>query len=226
MNITIPTHNGEFTYSVIPLPASAPKLMPFQDLPFNGDTIAQAKVIELRDKYGITNAIETGTCLGSTTHFLAQVFRFVTTFENNLKFRDLAMRRLDGVDDITFVAKSSSYGIADEFDLEMGDMSPYERMFFFLDAHWEKSCPLQDELTQIAFMVNDEGLKPPVIMIHDWKVPDHPEFGFDSYNGQDFEWTWIKPGVDAIYGPDGYDIEFNSEATGAKRGILYITPRL
>lgn len=222
MRTTIPTHDGTFTYDVIPLPSSAPKLMPFQDHPFNGDTIAQAKVIELKDKFGLNYAIETGTCLGSTTHFLAQVFDWVATFENNLKFQNIAWKRLKDVENIYWVAKSSSHAIVEQADEIPGGL---ERLFFFLDAHWEKSCPLKDELTQIAFMVNSLGFKPPVIMIHDWKVPDHPELGFDSYNGQDFEWVWIKPGVDEIYGIDNYDIEFNSEATGAKRGILYITPK-
>lgn len=221
MQITIPTHKGEFNYSVIPLPNNAPKLMPFQDLPFNGDNIAQAKVIELKEKFELGGCIETGTCLGSTTHFLSQVFEWVVTFENNQKFYDLAKRRLAEVNGIDFIAKSSHYGIADWAD----NLPDHQRLFFFLDAHWEKSCPLKDELSQIDFLVNNLGFLPPVIMIHDWKVPDHPELGFDSYNGQDFEWLWIKPGVDEIYGLDNYDIEFNSEATGAKRGILYITPK-
>ena len=220
MQVTIQTHKGQFTYEVIPLQNNAPKLMPFQNLPFNGDTIAQATVIELKDKFRIEGCIETGTCLGSTTHFLSQLFDWVVTFENNQKFYELATKRYEGIKDIDWVRQSSSYALANlAYEL------PEERLLFFLDAHWEKSCPLKDELSQIAFMVSYLGFPPPVIMIHDWKVPDHPELGFDSYNGQDFEWTWIKPGVDAIYGLDNYDIEFNSEATGAKRGILYITPR-
>lgn len=222
MQITIPTHNGEFTYEVTPLPASAPKLMPFQDLPFNGDTIAQAKVIELRDKFGLTFAVETGTCLGSTTHFLAQVFDQVVTIESNSKFCEIARMRPPNYYGVKFWHGSSSMEILNNCD----ELPQNDTCFFFLDAHWEKSCPLKDELAQIAYLVNDLKYAVPVIMIHDWKVPDHPELGFDSYNGQDFEWTWIKPGIDMIYGIDNYDIEFNSEATGAKRGILYITPKI
>ena len=93
MQVTIQTYKGPFTYEVKPLPNNAPKLMPFQEFPFNNDTIAQAKVIELRDKFGITNAIETGACLGSTTHFLAQVFENVDTIESNAKFIDVFEQR-------------------------------------------------------------------------------------------------------------------------------------
>lgn len=223
MQITIPTHNGEFTYTVTPLPSDAPKLMPFQELPFNGDTIAQAKVIELRDKFDIENAIETGTCFGSTTQFLAQVFDRVDTIESNRDFINV----FGGRRNVTWTVEIELHEGSSAKLLKNAIYNQFAEglTLFFLDAHWEKSCPLKEELAQIADAVKKEDLRPPVIMIHDWKVPDHPELGFDSYNGQDFEWTWIKPGVDMIYGIDNYDIEFNSEATGAKRGILYITPK-
>jgi hypothetical protein len=35
----------------------------------------------------------------------------------------------------------------------------------------------------------------------------------------------IKPFVDKVYGDDNYIIEYNTEAEGAKSGILYIKPK-
>jgi hypothetical protein len=62
-------------------------------------------------------------------------------------------------------------------------------------------------------------------MIHDFKVPDHPELGFDSYDGQDYEWDWIEGHVEAIYGKDGYIKSYNTDAVGAKRGVVVIEPK-
>ena len=50
------------------------KLMPFQWEPFNGDTHLEGTVKELKEKHGIKTALELGTCLGSTSVFLASVF--------------------------------------------------------------------------------------------------------------------------------------------------------
>jgi hypothetical protein len=60
---------------------------------------------------------------------------------------------------------------------------------FYLDAHWDTCCPLVDELGVIA-----EHRIQPVIVIHDFAVPERP-FGFDSYNGQPYVYQWIAPGL-------------------------------
>jgi len=99
-----------------------------------------------------------------------------------------------------------------------GPMLKIKRILFFLDAHWDDYCPLLDELKLIA----DNNLEP-VIAIHDFKVPDCPLLGFDSYKGQDYDFDWIKPSIEKIY-PDGYVVEYNNEAEGAKRGVIFIYP--
>ena len=71
-------------------------------------------------------------------------------------------------------------------------------------------------------LIANAGLRS-VIEIHDFKVPDHLELGFDTYGDIVYEWAWIKPSIEKIYGKD-YRIEYNSHATGAKRGILYVSP--
>ena len=42
-------------------------LMPFQDLPFNGDFQTETEFLKLRDKFNIKIAIETGSCLFTTS---------------------------------------------------------------------------------------------------------------------------------------------------------------
>lgn len=67
-------------------------------------------------------------------------------------------------------------------------------ILFFFDAHSNVYTPLIDELRVIA-----EARIKPVIAIHDWKVPDRPDLGYDSYDGQDYTLEWIKPSLEAIY---------------------------
>lgn len=91
----------------------------------------------------------------------------------------------------------------------------------FLDAHWYKN-PLLSELHAIA----THGIKP-VIAIHDFKVPDHPELGYDVYAKQNitYDFAYIKESIENIYGKDGYEYHYNSEATGDKRGCIFIYPK-
>ena len=43
-----------------------------------------------------------------------------------------------------------------------------------------------------------------------------------------FEFDWIKPKLEMIYGVDGYDYYYNTDATATeiKRGLIYITPKM
>src|SRR5690606_34701363 len=93
-----------------------------------------------------------------------------------------------------------------------------DKILFFLDAHWQQYNPLLDELKVIA----EAGLKP-VIVIHDFKVPFRDDLGYDSYNGQDYDYTWIQDSLHAIYGSN-FTTRYNDQATGAKRGVIIIEP--
>ena len=181
-------------------------------LGFEGDVFAKEKMKHIIESNGIKTIVETGTYLGSTTKWFSQWADKVHTFEVKQDHFNKAKEALKGCNNITMHLGNSAY----ELSKVIGDLS--DKTFFFLDAHWEDYNPLLDELKVIA----DSGLKP-IIAIHDFKVPDHPELGFDSYKGQDYDLEWIKPSLKLIYGED-YLIKYNTEATGAKRGIIYIYP--
>lgn len=202
-------------YNREPLPKDAPKLMPFQDQPFNGDHHACEWVVDIQKRFGIRNCIETGTCFGSTTQFFAQIFEKVRTIEINKKFQYIAKERLFKSENIDFITGDSSE-ILESLLTDLDDNT-----FIFLDAHWSNHCPLIDELIQIG----RSGLKP-VIMIHDFYNPNHPEYAYDSYDSQPFIFKWIKKYVDLIFGIDGYDITYNDLAEGAKVGIIAITKKV
>lgn len=192
-------------------------LMPHQDKPFNGDTFIQQEFLKLREKFNLNAVVETGTCLGSTTKWFAENFYQVYTIEVNAEFRNFAVKVFAEQNNIISILGDSSK------DLPSVVKGLNDDTIFFLDAHWGNHCPLQQELDAIA-----EAIPPikPVIAIHDFVVPGHPELGFDSINGQPFTFEWLKPYFDKIYGGEGnYDHYYNSDATEIKRGIIYVTPK-
>ena len=95
------------------------------------------------------------------------------------------------------------------------------KTIIFLDAHWYTN-PVLNELVAIK-----ESGKKPILAIHDFMVPDHPEFGYDIYPEQEivYDWKWIEKYIEDIYGPKGYTKEYNTEATGAMRGCIFILPK-
>lgn len=194
-----------------------PLLMPYQALPFNGDTEICAEFLRLRDKYNIENAVETGTCVGGTTVWLSAEFNFVYSIEVNREYQKFAIQRLIATGRRNWDVKLGKS--EDKLGPILKNLSG--GVIIFLDAHWSKECPLMRELEIIA----ESGLRP-VIAIHDFQVPHHPEYGFDSYNGQPFMYQWLKPAIEKIYGEKGYKHYYNTAfcKESAQRGIIYITP--
>lgn len=211
-----------------PIPADAPFLFENQELPFAGDIHMEGEFLKLRDQFGLVAAIETGTCYASTSLWLAEHFKYVMTFENHQETLAIARKRIEGsgVDlyglDSAVGLRSVAADIRNRRETGAATFSfpgDWNNALFFLDAHFDTHCPLLDELAAIA----SAGIKP-VIVIHDFQVPGRPDLGFDTWEGQPFRFSWIRPSLDAIYGANGYGHYFNSEATGARRGVIYIHP--
>jgi hypothetical protein len=192
-----------------PMPPGTPRLMPFQDMPFNGDGYAAAEVLRLRDKHGLKVAVETGTCYGSTTMFLAENFGSVVTIEIHRPTYDVAFDRFKHLfGKILPILGDSARTLP-------------KGHFYFLDGHWLDVCPLMAELEQIA----GHDIRP-VIMIHDFQVPGRPDLGHDLFPDRTpFHLPAIAEYLDAIYGIDGWNHHYNHKAEGAKRGIIYIEPK-
>lgn len=193
-------------------------LMPFQEEPFNGDTFICEEFLKLKQIHSITTAIETGSCLYSTTKWLGENFDKVLTVEVNKEFADHGSEKIKHLlnvgafidDSVLFLHKT------------LPDIPTDESVILFLDAHWNDNCPLLQELSAINLL---NTKKPPVIAIHDFYT-GNPELGFDSYGGQPFVWDWISPYIQVLENKFGcyYHHFFNTQATGAKRGIVYIQP--
>jgi hypothetical protein len=189
-----------------------PILMPFQMESFNGDHFVREEFLKLKNEFDVKNVVETGTCFGSSTIFFTQNFENVHSIEINNDYLNVAKERNPMAN---YYLGSSDQILPSILPTLNG------KTIFFLDAHWENHCPLLNELSCIATMHNK-----PIIVIHDFYVPN-TNLGYDSYGGQVFNYEWIKPRLDLIYGIDGYDYYYNSDekSTEVKRGLIYVTPK-
>jgi len=178
---------------------------------FEGDTIMADKIRELIKFHAIDLVIECGTYLGGTTRRLAMMCKEVATIEVNPDHYGRARALLEPCKNTEIFCGST----VDILPMLL-DIYKDRNMLLFIDSHWEEHNPLLEELE----IIHRVGIKP-VIAIHDFKVPDHPELGYDIYKDIVYEWGWIREAIERIYGKD-YRIEYNSKATGAMRGIIYI----
>ena len=110
---------------------SAPILMPFQDLPFNGDTFVCREFLKIKEKLGITVAVETGSCMYSTTEWLGQNFDRVHTAELNAEFAQHGVHKISGMANVQPEIKDSVVFLKDL----MNRLGKQDRVLYFLDAH-------------------------------------------------------------------------------------------
>lgn len=186
-------------------------------LGFEGDIYLKQKFAEIIKQHKITWIIETGTYLGSTTAHLCSMCPRVDTVEVNEQHYKVAVDYLRDRKNVTLHLGNSPQVLATLIPPRSGKRSA---LFVFLDAHWGQYNPLLDELAVIA-----TSKYKPVIAIHDFKVPNNPELEYDVYKDFRYEWQTIHASVDKIYGPGNYHVEYNTQATGAKRGVIFIYPK-
>jgi hypothetical protein len=171
--------------------------------PFEGDTHIPQEILKLKERFGIKSVLETGSQYGFTQKWFKENFETVYGCEINVDFYNYCVEQKLGV-----LNSTSVYAIQ---NIEFINL-------YYLDAHgFGFKCPLKDELKEIA-----EKRCQPVICIHDFFVPGK-DFGYDEYEYK-LCFEEIEPLLPAIY-PDGYEYHYNTEANGAKRGIIYIYPK-
>lgn len=172
-------------------------------LAFNGDTYLGDEFLRLRDNYGIKAAVETGTFKGGTTLWLSRHFETVDTIEINTIYYHEAAENLRSCENVKMHLGSS---------VNILPIVAKPDSIVFLDAHWLNHNPLLEELDILM------SIRPKIIAIHDFKVPSHPEFGYDEYPAQNiiYEWDYIKNHI------INYSYFYNSVAVGAKRGCIFL----
>lgn len=191
--------------------------MPFQWQPFNGDTFLESHFLNLKEKFNVKRIVELGTCLGSSTLWFCEHFEKVDTVEISPEYAKIANERFEHYKKNPTLYQMSSL---DALPLIVPTIN--EPTIFFIDSHWGANNPLIEELRIISEHLPDKSNA--ILAIHDFKVPDNNELGYDVYPAQNivYDWNWIEAAVNNIYGVGNYTIYYNSEAVGAKRGCIFI----
>lgn len=181
---------------------------------FNEDSYMKSKFLEIKEKFNLDTVIETGTYHGVTTEWFANNFNSVYTVECNEVYFEEAKKNISSYSNVKSYLEDSPLFL--EMVLNLVDS---KKTIVFLDAHWYTN-PVLKELESIK-----KSGKTPILAIHDFKVPNRPDFGYDIYPDQDivYEWEWIEGHIRSIYG-NNFDIEYNQEAEGAMRGCIFIFP--
>lgn len=198
--------------------------MSVENLPFNGDTFMEAEFLKIKEKYAVRYVIETGTYKGFTTRWLARNFDYVFSVEIMEHYYKEALNYLIGIKNVEIYHSNSTKILPLlllKSEREISRNTDKGTLIVFLDSHWYAN-PVLKELEIIAA----SGMKP-ILCIHDMKNPNDETMAYDRYPEQNivYEYSWVKPGLDLIYGYNGYDHYFNTEATGARCGALWCTPK-
>lgn len=129
--------------------------------------IPQSLALVLRDRFGLTEFVETGTNMGETTAWAAEHFGRVFTSELATELHAKAKSR--------FADKPQVEVLLGESPAHIREIAPrLSRPLFWLDAHWsggdtagvESECPLLDEIAAIA----EAGLECPILLIDDARL--------------------------------------------------------
>jgi hypothetical protein len=180
---------------------------------FAWDTILEDDINELVIDYGIKSIVETGTWMGGTCRSFAGMVENVYTIEVNPDFYRQARTILSPLPNVKQFLGRANRMLPAILPMVQGPT------LYYLDAHWHGSHPLPEELE--AVIAHDPS---PVIVMHDFQVPGHPELKFDPRpGGAPYCYEWIEPQLKKIKNP--WRIFYNHEASGGCRvGVMFCVP--
>jgi hypothetical protein len=178
------------------------------------------RTLEISYRHRINEIVETGTSDGYSTAIMAQCFQKVHTIEIIPETYNLAQQT-----NLKNFSNVDAY-LGNSTDILKNILIPNNNNYiFFLDAHWEEYCPLQDELK----IIKEKNIISPII-IHDFFVPDFfnggrtSRFSYDSYHGQSFTLEWLWEDIVNIYGKNNFHYYYNVSPTSEFSGILFLEP--
>lgn len=183
--------------------------------PMNGQLHRQELVRDIAAEHAFGLVIETGTFRGDTTRFLAETFDCpVWTVEANRRCFTYSRGRLRRLRAVVTV----EYGDSPERLRSLSERMPGVRVFAYLDAHWDESLPLREEIEIVA-----RAWSQAAIVIDDFQVPDDSGYGFDDYGSgatlnRDYLTTCGLKGWHLSYPAVPSQLE-----TGYKRGCCVLT---
>jgi len=185
--------------------------------PLNGDSNLQNIVKKIVETNNIEVIVETGTHMGWSTGFFSDLVKNVITTEINETWQTQAKQSLQDKSNIEFIlgdSATSLNNILNKLD--------NKRVLFFLDSHFNNDKSLDRELEAIK-----NSKVEPYILIHDFKVPERVDLGYDSWDGHEYSFDNFKNMIESLYkskGYKGYKLCYNDMSAYGQRGCIMLEP--
>ena len=183
------------------------------ELSFNGDIYLQETFTKLFKLHQPDMIIETGTYMGDTTEFLSSFNIPVITTEINKHFYNLSCEKLKSKTNVSILLGDSENKLNENIDKIIN-----KKILFFLDSHFLNDNVLERELILLKNL-----LIKPIIIIHDFYVPNK-DFAYDVWDGHRYDYDFYKEYFDKLFGEDKYTYKYNTEALGARVGVIILEP--
>lgn len=153
---------------------SSPSFRQDESAGFNGQKARKRLFENLVEKYNFASLVETGTFLGDSTGYMAATTGIpVYSCERNPSLYALARYRLKDVPRVSLSHMDSRaflHGLSARPEIVGG------ACFFYLDAHWGKDVPLNEEIAIIAARWTKF-----IVMIDDFEVPGDDGYAHGGY---------------------------------------------
>jgi hypothetical protein len=136
--------------------------------PFGFDIHLAMTMDDLIRGYEPDCIIETGCFYGDTTAYLARMYKQIPiwTCDTDGVATAITARR-------TINSHNVTVHLADSVDVVVRAAATFRKPVYYLDAHWNESWPLMQELRSVHAGI---------VCIHDFDI-GHPRFGYDAYGG-------------------------------------------
>lgn len=183
---------------------------------FNGQASRRALFLAIVDKIAPFALVETGTFLGITTEFMSRTGLSLFTAESHARYFGIARGRLRHTRNVSQHFGDSRAMLRKLFAGPLHD--PPRPVFFYLDAHWYKDLPLEEEL-RLIFAYCPLA----VVMIDDFQVPSDAGYGYDDYGpGRALTFDYVAGVVTAARFQVFYPATPATEETGLRRGCVVL----
>jgi len=194
----------------------SPTYLASNDVGFNGQQFRKTIFKKLLCSYPFQTMVETGTCLGNTTGYMAEISGLpVWSAELDPRFAALARKRLVRFSNVRIENIDSRAFLRDLVDINLHQTFT----FFYLDAHWNDDLPLREEVEFIA-----KKWSKFVIMVDDFAVPGDPGYKYDYYGlGMNLTPRYLNETLRRLDLIACYPLLSSDEESGAKRGCVVLT---
>lgn len=181
------------------------------------DIVLRERLRQIVREQGIRCVVETGVDKGLSTVEFSKMADYVFAVDNQMPALQTAYDNLGKAGRFLNPNVTLCYGNSPFILWSLQPLLPDETLYF-LDAHWQEYWPILDEIRAIRPGTG-------VIVIHDMVVPDHPELGYDGYNGCNLDYVYVKDVVKK-WSPT-HRVEYNesTEGTAFPRGCGFFFPK-